>query len=310
MHKIKAAALVGLLCLGAVVGCSTNTNPGTVNSTTVATLQLAVGSINDTADVLESQATGNPPGAAATFLDAIVTFRNQNGASAFIHPGFAELSPAAVGTCNFNTGAGCNAAGPFGSGLFAYGQNPGYNGTTTAPPAFGPLGSDTGYLLDMQLLDLPPLGAPGTAYTLKDQVVSNGAVQTYSAGATLDTPITILGTSGPGSYAPTAGTGGGTYTFGACPAGATEQVAVFLSAGPPGSVLAMAEGVCPATTAVVPPSTLAAGAYVCFVMAADFPWVEAGPKQNPAVGPPNPTIVGANGNADLSASGTTACTQT
>jgi len=319
MHKFKAAALVGLLCLWAVVGCSTNTNPGKVNSTTVATMQLAVGEINDTTGVLESLADTGPPAGAQTFLDAIVTFRNQNGNSAFIHPGIAQLTPGS-GTCNFVTAAGCNAAGQFGSGLFAYGQNPGFNGTVAAAPAWGAPGSGTGYLFDLNTFTLPALGAPGTAYSIKDQVVVNSATQTFNAGATLNNPITSLGTGGAGSYAPTAGTGGGTYTFGACPAGATEQVAVFLDNAPgfdPGvtspSVLAMAEAACPATTAVVPAGTIIGTppiAMVCFVVAADFPWVEAGAKTSPAVAPPNPVIVGANGNADLSSSGTTACTQT
>ena len=48
MHKIKAA-LVGLLCLVAVGGCTTNNTIANTNFTTQATLKLAVGTINDTA---------------------------------------------------------------------------------------------------------------------------------------------------------------------------------------------------------------------------------------------------------------------
>jgi len=308
MYKFRAA-LVGLLCLAVISGCSTNTSPGNVVFTTQATLQLAVGSINDTAGVLESLESGGAPGVASQWLDAIVTFRNQNGTSAFLHPGQAQLTPGS-GACNFTTGVGCNAAGQFGVGLFGYGQNPGFNGTTAQAPAWGAPNSPTGYLFDVNLGTFPPLGAAGTQYSLQDQVVVNGQVQTYSAASTLHNPIAILA-AGSGAYAATAGTGGGTFNFGACVAGATEQVAVFLTAPPPfAGVASMAEAVCPAVSAVIPAGTLAAGTYQCFVVEADFPWVEAGMKNSPAVAPPNPVIVGANGNADLSSSNFAPCTQT
>src|SRR5215469_9093018 len=153
MHKFKAAALVGLLCLWAVVGCSTNTNPGSVKFTTVATLQLAVGEINDTAGILESLEDTGPPGGPQTFLDAIMTFRNQNGNSAYLKPGQAQLTPGS-GSCNFVTGAGCNAGGQFTGGLFAYGQNPGFNGTVAAAPAWAAPGSSTGYMVDLNTFAL------------------------------------------------------------------------------------------------------------------------------------------------------------
>ncbi len=51
---------------------------------------------------------------------------------------------------------------------------------------------------------------------------------------------------------------------------------------------------------MLPPNTLTIGAYTCFVIAADFPWVEAGVVNSPAVGVQSPVIVGANGNADMS----------
>jgi hypothetical protein len=165
-------------------------------------------------------------------------------------------------------------------------------------------------LFDLQAGNLPALGAGGTTYTLTDKLFVNSTQLTYTASATLNAVPTILLAPASASYAPAAGTGGGTVTCGAFPAGSTEQVVVFLT-GP--FVSAMAECVAPSTTGAIAAGTLAAGAYTCFVIAADFPWVEAGVTNAPAPGNPNPTIVGANGNADLSAGGTygpAGCTQT
>jgi hypothetical protein len=324
MHKLKAA-LVGLLCLGAVSACTTNTNPGDVKFTTVATLQLAVGTLNDTSGALRSQTSGSALGP-GVFLDAIATFRNQLGNSAFLLPGTAELTPTADGPCDFTTGAGCNIGQNSAShALFSYGQQPGENGFIAAAPAWAAPGSGTGFLQDVILDDLPPLGAGGTSYSLTDKVIVNGQQQSYSAAATLNLAPTILAAAGNAVYAPAAGTGGGTFTFAAYPALATEQVVVVLDSVPPdANVLAMAEVCtvgCPNTglTAVLPPGTLDTNpltlphVYTCLVIAADFPWVEAGATNAPAVGIANPTIVGALGNADLSAGATytgAPCTQT
>jgi hypothetical protein len=323
MHKFRAA-LVGLLCLVAVGGCTTNTSLPNVTFTTVATMKLAVGSINDTAGVLHTQSLG-APSAGGVFLDAIGAFRNQLGNSAFIQPGNAELSPVAGDppACNFTTGAGCNVGqvSAFGAGVNAnltgYGniflvpcntppcQAGPLSGLAGGPPAF-PIGAPTGYLWDVQLFDLPPLGPGGTVYSLTDTLNVNSTPKTFSANATLNAVPTILGAPANAPYTPAAGTGGGSFAVGAYPAGATEQVVVVLSGPPPASVVAMAEAVSPAAVATIPAGTLAVGGYQCFVMAADFPWVEAG--QNNGIS--NPTIVGANGNADLSAGGTYACAQT
>jgi len=228
-----------------------------------------------------------------------------------------------VPTCNFTTGAGCNVgavrffSSVVNANLTGYGNifyqpnscppfpcNEGVlNGLPGALPAFSP-GAPTGYLLDLLLGDLPPAGAGGTAYTLTDAVNTNGANVTYNASATLNAVPTVLGAPATAPYTATTGTGGGSFALGAYPAGATEQVVVVLGGAPPNSVKAMVEAVAPATTATLPPGTLAVGAYQCFVIAADFPWVEAG------IPNPNPVIVGTNGNADLSASGTLGCTQT
>jgi hypothetical protein len=323
MHKFRAA-LVGLLCLVAFGGCTTNTSLPNVTFTTVATMKLGVGTINDTAGVLHTQAFG-AASAGGVFLDAISSFRNQLGNSAFIQPGNAELSPVAGDppSCNFTTGAGCNVGqvNAFGAGVNAnvigYGNiifqpcntPPCFaaplNGLAGGPPAF-PIGAPTGYLLDVITGDLPVAGVGGTTYTITDQLNVNSTLKSFAATATLNAVPTILGAPANAPYTSAAGTGGGTFAVGAYPVGATEQVVVVLSGAPPSSVVAMAEAVSPATTATIPAGTLAAGVYACFVMAADFPWVESGQPNVSA----SPTLAGANGNADLSAGGTYACTQT
>jgi len=318
MHKIRAA-LVGLLCLVAVGGCTTNNTIANTNFTTQVTMELAVGTLNDSAGVLRTRIFGaaRPAG---TLLNAIAVFRNQFGNSAFSNPGTAELTPTADGPCNATTGVGCNIGQNGGNrALYSYGQKPGVNGLKAAAPAWAAPGSGTGFLQDVILHDLPPLGAGGTAYTLTDSVLINSAQQLYSASATLNAVPTVLTAPANATYAPAVGTGGGTVTFGPYPAGATEQVVVFFSsAAATSSVVAMAEictSGCPNTgvTATLPPLTLAPGAYTCVVIAADFPWVEAGVVNSPAVGVPNPVIVGANGNADMSVGGQYSgapCTQT
>jgi len=316
MHKVKAA-LIGLLCLGIVNGCTTNTNPGNVLFTTKATVQLAVGTLNDTVGFLSAQSggLGNP----GVYLDAIGTMRNQLGNSAFgtggatgTSSGQSAIAPVVgEGPCNFTTGANCNVGNPgaFGAaaGLYSYGQYPGFNGLEAAPPAWAAPGSGTGVLWDLVGFDLFPKGPDGTKYTLTDTVVVNGQAQTYAASATLDNPSRLLA-AGTASYAANGVTGGGTFTFGAPPANVTEQVAVVLT-GFQGGTVAMAEAVAPGTSAVLPAGTLTHGTvYLCFVIDTDFPWVEAGAVNAPAIGTPTPTIVGTNGNADMSVGAPFGCT--
>lgn len=302
MHKFRAA-LVGLLCLVAVGGCNTNSTIANTNFTTQVTMELGVGTLSDTAGTMRAQTQTSFAG---PYTDVIAVFRNQLGNSAFLHPGNATLTP---GLATNNIG---NSA--FGIGLFAYGQNFSLNGLPAAAPAWKAPGSGTGILMDIfgggPNGDLPGPVAGGTTFTLSDVVQVNGSTNTYKATATLNASPTTLTTPATASYAPAAGTGGGTFTVGAYPAGATEQVVVVLLGAPPNGVLAMAEAVSPATTASIPAGTLAPGAYTCFVIAADFGWVEAGVSNAPAPPVVNPPIVGANGNADMSVSATAGCTQT
>jgi hypothetical protein len=326
MHKFRAA-VIGLLCLGAVTGCSTNTNPGNVVFTTKATLELAVGTISDPAGTLQAQTQS--VSFAGPYLDVIAPFRNQLGNSAFNLPGDATLTP---GSGTDNMGFTFNPKPPNAPGfigIFGYGQSGPLFGATVwnqlpaAAPAWAAPGSGTGFMMDVNPsgpdfnccfgdLPSPAQGYPlagNTSYSLVDTVTVNGQVQTYKAGATLAAVPTFLAV-GSAAYAPAAGTGGGTFNFGAYPAGATEQVVVVLSGAPPASVLAMVKVNTPVTSGALPAGTLAIGAYTCFVIATDFPWVEAGSVTSPAVGNPAPVITGANGNADMSVSGTFACNQT
>jgi len=293
MHKLKAA-LVGLLCLVAISGCTTNTNPGDVKFTTQAVLQLAVGTINDTAGVLEAGANRGAL-APGTYLNAVSTFRNQLGNSAFINPGVATLVP----------GAG---AGNIGS-LYSYGQGPGANGTVAQGPAFQAPGTGTGYLID-NLLGvaghhmLPPVpGAVPTVYTLSTDVSVSGQIQHFSASATLST-LVPLGFNGNCAYAPMGVTGGGTLTCPAAPAGVEQAMVVLFGATIGTGIMGVVEVPAGATVTVVPPGTFTPGAATAFMIDADYPFVEAGAVTSPAIGTSTPTITNVgvavpNGQADM-----------
>jgi hypothetical protein len=293
MHKLKAA-LVGLLCLVGVSACTTNTNPGDVKFTTVATLQLAVGTINDTAGVLESGASRGIVGA-GTYLNAVSTFRNQAGNSAFLSPGTATLVP----------GAG---PGNIGS-LFSYGQSPGVNGTVAQGPSFAAPNTGTGYMLDNLLgvaghRQLPPLpGVVPTNYTLATDVSVNGGLQHYSASATLASLALLALVANPGYVAD--GLGGGTLTCVAAPAGVEQAMMVLNGATIATGILGVVE--CPAggTVTVVPDGTFTPGAAFAFMIDADYPFVEAGPVNAPAVGTGTPLITNgaASPQADMAVGG-------
>ena len=319
MHKFRAA-LVGLLCLVAVGGCTTNNTIANTNFTTVATMQLAVGTINDSAGTLSAQCSGCGTG---PFLDVITTFRNQLGNSAFLHPNNASLTP--DGT----------ASGSFG-GLFSYGQFPGSNGLPATAPAWAAPGSGTGFDIDFNIGFIPlPISVPRSE-AISTTILINGTSKTYSASATL-VSLALLGSpAAPISFVSNgAGTGGGTLTIGPIVAGATEQVAVILGPGtpacpalpcspivpvetpptPPAAEPNMFEVKGATTTIAIPNGTLAVPVpgsgqspipYEVFVIDADFGWVEAGATNAPTVGNPAPAITnGVNGQADLSVSGTT-----
>jgi hypothetical protein len=312
MRKLSAG-LIALVCVAVMTGCTTNNTVGNPVFTTKAKLQLAVGTLNDSAGTLTSV-----PG---TYLNAVSTFRNQHGASAYINPGNSTLAIPA--------GAPMNTCG-----LFSYGQNPAamlapFGNTTSgpgpignyapafgAPPALSPansngIGYDLGYLLYFnsctvgnpvtQQFVLPPAPASG-AYTLNTTVPVNGHNIAYSASATLGTP-TVLPADPTPSYAPgPAGSGGGTFTV-AVPAGVTESLVVVVNNA---NFAVAASIVTNTTTAVVPAGTLAPGSYGAFVIGADWPLAESSPPNNNS---PTPTIVGAGGTADITVSNVLQITQ-
>ncbi|MDQ6781758.1 MAG: hypothetical protein M3Z37_11485, partial [Candidatus Eremiobacteraeota bacterium] len=234
MHKLRAG-LLALVCVGIVTGCTTNTSPGTI-ITGKAVLELAVGTLNDPTGNL------NPAG---VYLNAVTSFRNSFGASAFVNPGSAVLT----GPAGISVTLG---------GLFSYGQFPGTNFVVGAPPAYTPASAIGGYSTGFILTGVTP--PTGGGYTVTATVPVNGAQQSFSASATLPGTPTVLGVLPTPVYVPAAGTGGGTVTV-APPSGVTETLIVISSGGSVtttgSAIVATVETT--GTTATVPAGTLSAG---------------------------------------------------
>jgi hypothetical protein len=314
MRKISAG-LIALVGVGVMAGCTTNNTVGNPKFTTHAKLQLAVGTLNDNFGTLISV-----PG---VYLNAVSTFRNQFGASAFINPGTSSMALPGGGSAET-------------CGLFSYGQNPASmlapfgnpNGfgpmgnfapAFGAPPAFSPanqngIGYALGYLLFFTAGDannapcsqfvLPPAPTPG-AYTLSTTVAVNGGHPAFSASATLGAAPTVLPTETTPVYVNgAAGSGGGTFTI-TKPAGVTESLIVVVDSD---SFAVAATIETTTNTAVVPPGTFGTGENLAaFVLGADYPLVESGPPNSNSA---TPTIVGAGGTADITASDVDLFTQT
>jgi hypothetical protein len=306
MRKISAG-LIALVGVGVMAGCTTNNTVGNPRFTTHAKLQLAVGTLNDSSGTLTSV-----PG---TYLNAVSTFRNQFGASAYINPGTSTLALPGGGSATT-------------CGLFSYGQNPAamvapfgnplgfgpmglYAPIFGVPPAYSPadangIGYALGYLLFLTAGDannapcsqfvLPPAATLG-AYTLATSVATNGHSISYSATATLGGAPLVLPVEPAPTYVPGApGTGGGTFTI-VKPAGVTESLIAVVDSSSFAELTTVATTT---TTAVVPDGTIATGEpCVAFVVGADYPLVESGPPSNTQQ---TPTITGAGGSADLTVS--------
>lgn len=261
--------------------CSTVNTTSTIPVTTTpsnATLQLAVGTLNNSSGLL-----GTP----GTYLNAVTTFRNSTGTAAYFHPGSAVLN-----------GPGLTNAGL--GELFAYGQPAGSNGTLGEPPAFAPQnlvgGYSTGYILT---------GAAPTAgtYTVSTTVHTNGKTLNFSASATLPNAAPVLPLEPLPTWT-TDGKGGGTFTM-TNPAGVTESL-IFVQAGN-GAYVASVELKSPATSVNVPDGTLGVGVtYYVFCLGADYPMIESAPPNNKN---PRPAITGGGGTADLTASSFTTFTE-
>ena len=283
------ARIIWLVCFAAVAGCTTNTSIANLNFSTQATLELAVGTLHD-AGGLSKIVTGTA--APGTYLNAVSSFRNQYGNSAFLNPGTATLSGP----------GGTFSPGP----LYSYGEAPGLNGVFGLPPAYPPAqnssyaGFATGFIFSALT------ATPGT-YTLADSVPVNGSTINYSATATLAAATTLGPESAP-TYVTDGAGGGGTFTV-TVPAGVTEEfVTVYDDSTPPSppmpkctvigtqDALVLASG----TSAIVPDGTLIQGnKYCAFSFGVDYRLIEDGPPSNQQ---PSPTLANAGGTVDMTAS--------
>jgi hypothetical protein len=298
MQKLRAGILA-LLILSAAVGCGTQLSPGDILTGQVY-MQLAVGTLNDSAGTLSTIEGG--PGA-GTYLNAVSSFRNNLGASAFANPGSAYLHV---------PGAPAVALG----GLYSYGQPTFFdtslatpacvapNGIIGLPPAYVPANSaGCGYSTGFLYSAAPP--TPGS-YSISTVVTNNNQNQKFGVAATLPAGAFVLPAYGSApTYAPNTGTGGGLLTV-APPAGVTETLIVICSAACNGTN-EVATALTHSGTAVLPAGTLAAGSYQAFAVGADYQLFEAGP---PASAATQPTLTGAHGTADLTVSGSGPITQT
>lgn len=280
MHGARFS-IFALATVLAASGCSTfgtqsTTAPITTN--TRATLELAVGTLNDAFGLL------NTPG---TYLNLMTSFRNFTGTSAFREPGNATLT--GPGGLDLSLGQ-----------LWSYGQAAGDNGTLGEPPAFSPEndigGYSTGYILTL---------APYTAgtYTVSTTVAFNSGSRTFTASATMPSTPTVLPDEPLPSWV-TDGNGGGTFTM-TNPSGVTESL-IFIQAFN-GAYVADVELKSPATSVSVPDGTLTVGTtYYVFCIGADFPFIESAPPNSRSEAP---ALTGANGTADLTASSYTTFTE-
>lgn len=313
MHRLKAG-LVGLLCLVGVAGCTTNNSIAPVIFSTNATLQLSVGTVFDYGNpaILASRITHTSVLGPTTFVNAVSTFRNQFGNSAYIVPGSATLTfpDSSVHTIG---------------SLFEYGQAVGNNGIYGIPPAFNPLGTcpvtpdvcvPTGYIYQSSpraTLGAIPIG--GGTYTLATSVSVNGGTIPYSASATLPAFSSVLANPCTNLTFVSDTTGGGTFTLtpASPPAGVTERV-VIVTIGTSSTTTVRALVEASGGTAVLPDLTAAwasasppnnetlpgPGTYNAFCIGADFPWIEDGQPNNTSAAPV--LTNGVNGTSNFSVS--------
>jgi hypothetical protein len=324
MYKLKAG-LVGLLCLVGVAGCTTNNSIAPTVFSTNAVLQLSIGTLHDTANILRNRMRRTSPvGGGGTYLSAVSTFRNQFGNSAFESPANvqnATLSgPGVVGTINPTTSFDIIGS------LFQYGQANGNNGIPGIPPAFNGTATcvlssgvyspciDTGFLYNLTG-GSPSRDVVGEAvsggYTLNANVGVNGVVIPYTASATLPgspivlpNPCTLVTYTSDG---PTAGGGTLHLTPSSPPSGVTERVLIIESAQGATSTI-QAEVEASGSSATVPDSVgLPGGNHQVYCVGTDFPWIESGQPNNTAQAPPLGN--GIDGTSNFSVSGFFTITQ-
>jgi hypothetical protein len=298
------AGIVCLLCLAAVAGCTTNKSIANVNFTTQATLELSVGTINDNSGTL---------GIGGVTLNAVTSFRNQFGNSAYITPGFFSLTGPAGTIISSDPTNSCDQ-------LFSYGELPGCQTDSLTsplwgmPPGYNPPNSLGGYSLGFIKTGSPLTS--GGSYTVSTVVPVNGSTITYTVSATLPSAIPVLPNATGVTTFVSDGKGGGTFTIGnpkrVRPHGGVVTspteflIIVTNTAGSATSTVATVETTGTSATIIGTGDCIAAqgipipcGANNAYVIDADYPLVEAGP---PASTLSNPTLAGAKGTSDISAS--------
>ena len=301
------AGIIAMLCLVAIAGCTTNKSIANVTTSIQGKLQLAVGTINDSADTL---------GIGGTSLNVVTTFRDNNGNSAYIHPGFYTLTGPGGTIVTPNPSNPCDQ-------LFGYGDLPGCEGDSIGeaivgvPPAYTPPSSIGGYSLGFI-----QTGAPATAgtYTVSTTVTVNGQNHTYTASATLN-PVVMANAGGITNFV-SDGSGGGTFTFtnplkaklkvhhnGGVAVGevlilvsnsvissSPLIVAAVEATGGSTTATIVGTGDCSSSVGGIP---IPCGGNTAYVIDADYPLVEDGPPANFAQ---TPQLDGPNGSADISVS--------
>ena len=290
MLRLRAGALA-LVLLGAV-GCTTQTSPGDIITGKVF-LQMAVGTLNDSAGTISSLVPPSGGAGPGTFLNVVTSFRNNLGASAFQSPGNGFVHVPGGGSIQIGGSlTPCHQ-------LFSYGQGPGCNGVVGMPPAYVPASQVGGYATGFIYT-----GAPATSgtYSVSTVVVVNNQNQPYGATATLPASPVVLANEAAPVYTSGGASGGGTFAV-TVPAGVTETVVVVFDSAGNQVATTMTKG----ASAVLPAGTLAPGpGYSAFAIGADYPFVESGP---PASAATTPTLPGAGGTADLTVSGLAGFTQ-
>lgn len=310
MRKL-GAGIIGLLCLIAIAGCTTNKNIANV-TTPGAKLVASVGTINDNAGTL---------GLGGVSLNLVTSFRNVLGNSAYQNPGFFSFDGPSGNIIPSQNGNPCDQ-------LFSYGEFPGCQGDVNfasllgQPPAYNPPSSIGGY--SMGFIQTAAAATTGT-YTLSTVVPVNGQNVHYNATASLPaTPVVMANATGVLTFV-SDGLGGGTFTIGnplrphgkrahhnggPPPPPVSEYLILvenlFLSSSA-GVIVATVETTNTTATIIgtgdcassAGGSPIPCGSNLAYVIEADYPLVEAGPPASHAV---SPTLAGANGQSDISVS--------
>lgn len=308
-----AMRIVGLACLVALAGCTTNKSIANI-TTGAAKLQLAVGTINDSANTL---------GLGGTTLNVVSTFRNQFGNSAFEHPGNYSLTGPAGTIVPSTPGAFCDQ-------LFGYGDFPGCESDRVeslwgVPPQYNPPNPNGGYSLGF--IQTGAAATAGAPYTLTTVVTVNGANNKYLATATLPNPLAVLPNATGVVTFVSDGVGGGTFTIGnpASPRARVRHGKVarpqFVTTATPTEFLIVVSNAAAGIVATIKTTNTSAtitgngscdpnvgggpipcGANAAYVIDADYPLVEDGPPANSQQTP----NLAPNGSADISVSGVAA----